>query len=344
MGQQALKKPDPYAPYKLEKPSVCFFTRINGLRATWEISNGCTLGCLGCCQGHLARGKSASLGRPMYDKIMDKLAGLSTMAAYVSGGEPFLNPDAGDILDGLKARGIYISIATNGLQLDEQWVAELANKRIDKILVSIDHYEPRLHDMFRNCEGAWKKSMDGVERASRRGLFVRLGASIWRQLNRYDDLRKYVNMAVEHGAGEVCFNWLVRVGNAKSNEEIFPVRSLEEISSDIRLVRDTYRDVILVSHRAFTTLPADAEGCHGGESFLHLNFNGTISPCSWVAKSELREMFPHVSITDVRDIGHLGEIFGGFRAAIRKYEETLGPFCPIFNYTTSGRYWAGTEV
>ena len=333
------KLADPYNKYKLEKKNVCLFTRIRGRRVTWEVSHTCNMRCLHCCQGDLKRNaKNAALPEKRYAEIVEKLKMLDTTAVYISGGEPFLVPHFGRILSLLKSKNIYTSVATNGMVLDKRKISMLTKNNVDKILISLDHHKPEYHDGMRGKNGAWSLVTQRIKNAAEAGLYVRIGTTIWKQMCSFEDLSKFVEMGIELGAGEIAFNWIMRVGNARKNSDIFPERSWFDITGDLDSIRRMYGTDILITYKPFEKLEGDVEGCRGGSNFFHIAYNGKVTPCSWIGKCDMGGIHQPFFVWDVGSDKELTALFEPFRGYISDNEKRLGPFCPVVNYTFSGDY------
>lgn len=90
---------------------------------------------------------------------------------YYTGGEPFLYPRFPELLNHIKARGMVVSVVTNGVKLEET-AETMVENGWDMILVSLDGPEA-VHDACRNTPGAFETAMRGIravqEAKARRG-------------------------------------------------------------------------------------------------------------------------------------------------------------------------------
>lgn len=79
---------------------------------------------------------------PELKKRVDKLAELGTTIITISGGEPLLHPELGDLIRHIRRRGIIAGLITNGYLLVEARIKELNRAGLDHLQISIDNVMP----------------------------------------------------------------------------------------------------------------------------------------------------------------------------------------------------------
>lgn len=97
-----------------------------------------------------------------------------------TGGEPFMNPDFGDMLAECLARGFQVLVLTNAMQpmlrphvktrlldLNAQYGERLV------LRVSLDHYGRALHEQERGA-GTWEKALEGLRWLSQNGFTLNI--------------------------------------------------------------------------------------------------------------------------------------------------------------------------
>jgi sulfatase maturation enzyme AslB (radical SAM superfamily) len=96
----------------------------------------------------------------------------------VTGGEPFLLAEIGDILAACAAAA-PTTVLTNGMLLAGRRLERLRLLPRDRLTlqISLDSPTPERHDRHRG-EGSWAKAWRGIERAREAGFRVRLAATI----------------------------------------------------------------------------------------------------------------------------------------------------------------------
>lgn len=124
------------------------------LVVSWAITARCNLRCKHCNAWNL---KGEELETAQIIHVIEELSRMGTRKIQLTGGEPLLRDDIGQILDFCRKKGINTSINSNGM---------LVAKRIDALsnlgllCLSLDGPQP-IHDLLRG-EGSY----DGVIRAA----------------------------------------------------------------------------------------------------------------------------------------------------------------------------------
>lgn len=134
----------------------------------------CNLACTHCfvtCGPHEAR--HAMMSRADVRARFAEARTLGVKEVYLTGGEPFLNPELEPIIDDLLAHA-PVTLLTNGTLFTQHRVAWLAERsraaRFSlELRVSLDGTDAAAHDAFRGT-GAWRRALDGVRALVAAGL------------------------------------------------------------------------------------------------------------------------------------------------------------------------------
>ena len=97
---------------------------------------------------------------------------------FVTGGEPFLLEDIGDILASCAAAA-PTTVLTNGMLFTGRRAESLRALSRDRIVlqISLDSATPDQHDLHRGA-GTWARTREGIKRARAFGFRVRLAATV----------------------------------------------------------------------------------------------------------------------------------------------------------------------
>jgi sulfatase maturation enzyme AslB (radical SAM superfamily) len=97
---------------------------------------------------------------------------------FVTGGEPFILPEIGEILE-LCAAAAPTTVLTNGMLLVGRRLAVLHSLPSDRVTlqISLDSPTPERHDRHRG-KGTWARTWRGIENARAAGFRVRLAATV----------------------------------------------------------------------------------------------------------------------------------------------------------------------
>jgi molybdenum cofactor biosynthesis enzyme MoaA len=119
-----------------------------------------------------------ALGSERVRRIASEATTLGVGEIFVTGGEPFLLGDIGDILIACAAAA-PTTVLTNGMLLTGRRLEILRALPRDRMTlqISLDSPTPERHDRHRGA-GTWVKAWKGIERARAEGFRVRLAATV----------------------------------------------------------------------------------------------------------------------------------------------------------------------
>ena len=145
----------------------------------WLYTNfDCNLHCDYCCVRSSPTAPRRELGLARVQRIAREAAELGVKEIFVTGGEPFLLEDIGDILLSCAATA-PTTVLTNGMLFTGRRGESLRVLPRDRIIlqISLDSATPELHDLHRG-PGTWARTREGIQRARAYGFRVRLAATV----------------------------------------------------------------------------------------------------------------------------------------------------------------------
>ena len=145
----------------------------------WLYTNfNCNLRCDYCCVRSSPTAPRRELGLGRVQRIAREAAELGVKEIFVTGGEPFLLEDIGEILVSCAAAA-PTTVLTNGMLFTGRRVVSLRALPRDRIVlqISLDSATPDLHDLHRG-PGTWARTREGIQRARSLGFRVRLAATV----------------------------------------------------------------------------------------------------------------------------------------------------------------------
>jgi pyruvate-formate lyase-activating enzyme/TusA-related sulfurtransferase len=145
----------------------------------WLYTNfDCNLHCDYCCVRSSPKAPRRELGLSRVQRIAREAVPLSVSEIFVTGGEPFLLADIGDILAACMAAA-PTTVLTNGMLLAGQRLQTLRSLGRDRLTlqISLDSPSPERHDRHRG-EGTWQRAWKAFEQARADGFRVRLAATV----------------------------------------------------------------------------------------------------------------------------------------------------------------------
>lgn len=161
-----------------EAPSNTDSDRPIGSRLWLYTNFDCNLHCDYCCVRSSPKAPRRELGLARVQRIANEVADLGVTEIFVTGGEPFLLSDIGEILAACSAAA-PTTVLTNGM-LFTGWrldvLRSLARDRLT-LQISLDSPTPERHDLHRG-KGTWERAWNGVQTARTEGFRVRLAATV----------------------------------------------------------------------------------------------------------------------------------------------------------------------
>jgi pyruvate-formate lyase-activating enzyme len=145
----------------------------------WLYTNfDCNLRCDYCCVRSSPTAPRRALGLERVRRIASEAAELGVGEFFVTGGEPFLLPDIGEILTACAAAA-PTTVLTNGMLFAGRRLENLRTLPRERVTlqISLDSPTPERHDRHRG-RGTWAHAWKGIERARAEGFRVRLAATV----------------------------------------------------------------------------------------------------------------------------------------------------------------------
>ncbi|MGH7118849.1 MAG: Rv1681 family radical SAM protein [Acetobacteraceae bacterium] len=145
----------------------------------WLYTNfDCNLCCDYCCVRSSPKAARRALGLTRVRRIAAEAVGLGVGEIFVTGGEPFMLPDIGEILAAC-AEAAPTTVLTNGMLLAGRRGDALRLLPHDRLTfqISLDSPTPERHDRHRG-RGSWVRAVKGIDRVRAEGFRARLAATV----------------------------------------------------------------------------------------------------------------------------------------------------------------------
>jgi organic radical activating enzyme len=145
----------------------------------WLYTNfNCNLRCDYCCVRSSPTAPRRELGLECVQRIAREATQLGVKEIFVTGGEPFLLEDIGEILVTCAAAA-PTTVLTNGMLFTGRRAEALRGLPRDRIVlqISLDSATPERHDRHRG-PGTWARTRAGIQLARATGFRVRLAATV----------------------------------------------------------------------------------------------------------------------------------------------------------------------
>jgi pyruvate-formate lyase-activating enzyme/diadenosine tetraphosphatase ApaH/serine/threonine PP2A family protein phosphatase len=198
----------------------------------WIYTNfHCNLRCGYCAVSSSPLARRRSLGYERFCALVDEAVAEGFTEVYVTGGEPFLEPDIVDMLD-YASRRLPTVVLTNGMLFrgrrgDE--LRRLAGREDLMLQVSVDGARPETHDVNRG-DGSWKGAMDGIAHGRELGLPIKVRTTETPE-NR-DEIGELGELLAGYGitGGDFSVQPLVARGNSDEGLEVGDANTVPELT------------------------------------------------------------------------------------------------------------------
>ncbi len=231
--------------------------------------------------------------------LIDEIASVNPDTILVlTGGEPLLYKHTIEFARYASTKGLMVVIGTNGLLLDDTTVKRLRESGVSGVGLSLDSLDPAQHDSFRGLPGAWKRTVEAIERCRRHGLPFQIHNSVtsfnWREVT------QIVEFAHQQGARVVNFFFMVCTGRGEELTDITP-EQYEEVLSTLIDLQGKYPGMLIRARCAphFKRIAYQKDphspitkaegylggGCLAGSHYCRIAPDGEITPCPYMPLS-----------------------------------------------------------
>lgn len=265
-----------------------------------NLTRRCNLACAHCYQdaGVLNRGDDDELKVDEVKALLDDVARLQHGTMVVlTGGEPLLRKDIETIVRYGTSLNLPMVIGTNGMLLTEQRVASLKQAGLLGLGISLDSLDAERHDSFRGYNGAWTKTMAGIEACRRHRMDFQIHFTL--TAHNRQELQPMIEFAQGCGARALNVFFMVCVGRARSYVDL-DAEDYESLLVELIRAQSDFPDLILrprcapqfkrVAHQmnpeaAINRISGrEADGCIAGIHYARVNYNGEVSACPYIER------------------------------------------------------------
>jgi sulfatase maturation enzyme AslB (radical SAM superfamily) len=285
-----------------------------------RVCTQCSLGCRYCGFSREVRSSWASIDRNhlrILGQSLQKHMRDSNRDVLVSwlGGEPYQWEDWRDLTKWfVETLGIPVSVTTNGLALQNDFVRRDSLQLFSEITISVDGLTS-FHDDIRQSHGLADriKYVVGSLRSERIGRRPRLRVNCVLTRHNLADFREFCHTMGNWGFDELTFNAL----GGNDRPEFFPSNGLrrEDMECLVALLPDLRAELPDLKIRGSEAYmqrlvatsqdtPIAIEDCGPGEQFLFVDEQGRMGPCSFTA----HQLGLHVSDLMHCDIDSIAQI------------------------------------
>jgi MoaA/NifB/PqqE/SkfB family radical SAM enzyme len=248
------------------------------INAYVAITKKCSLQCEHCYEWENLNKKEV-LSSEQLKTIVAKIQERGVSQIHFSGGEPLLKVDLlVDILNGAKKETDFW-VLTSGLKLTYDNAKKLKLAGLNGVMISLDHFDPEKHNLFRGFKDAYYWVEKGVQNAIDNQLVVALSLCTSKDFTTLDNLMAYANLAKKLGVSFIQILEPKAVGHYYGKEVSLSsdqISLLENFYMEMNY-NPKYKNYPLISYHGYYQR---RQGCYAaGNRSFYVDTDGDINAC-----------------------------------------------------------------
>ncbi len=244
----------------------------------WGITNRCMLKCRHCYDWDNIDSKD-HLKYEELKLILERIKTQGIRHVQLSGGEPLLRFD--DMVSLIRGSSGIIDfwLLTSGFGLTAEKAERLKNAGLKGVNISLDHWDERKHNEFRNHPGSFKWVLHATSHCREAGLIVSLSLCATREFVSEENLLHYAKLARELGAHFIRILEPREAGHF-AGQKVFLDRRKTDMISRFAIRMNTapeYADYPIVTFFGYHQRKL---GCMGAANrYMYIDANGDFHAC-----------------------------------------------------------------
>jgi MoaA/NifB/PqqE/SkfB family radical SAM enzyme len=252
----------------------------------WMVTRKCNYHCKGC---DVWREQDVrELSAEEIKRGLDILKELGVVEIVISGGNPLLRDDIGEIIE-YASRFFVTTVYDNGSMAAEKIDAV---RNADFVAISIDSLDPRKNDYIKGVNGAWKKAMQTVEKLHSEGISVTVTPTI-SQFNLYEII-DFTNYFLQKGIPLwYCLysfdssddsSQLFRIGKKNDKFLITDEKAMVKLCNSLIEMKRKNSNILMTTKILETVKSLYLKGrrtwkCHALQNFFMIDHLGRVAGC-----------------------------------------------------------------
>jgi pyrroloquinoline quinone biosynthesis protein E len=268
-----------------------------------ELTHRCPLHCVYCSNPLEMKTRAEELPAEVWSKVFREAAAAGVLQADFTGGEPLARPDLEDLIGAARVSGLYVSLITSGLPLDEERLERLVRAGLDHMQLSFQGASEEPANEIAGTK-AHAHKLRVLSWVRRHRIALTLNFVIHRR--NIDQLEQMLALAESSGAGRIEFANVQYYGWAFENRaNLLPTR--EQLNRSLELIQqaqEKFRGKIQIEYVVPDYYAKYPKACMGGwgRKLILIAPNGDALPC------HAARIIPGCHFENVKDRS-LGEIW-----------------------------------
>lgn len=148
----------------------------------WETTQACDLACVHCRACAQPLRTPFELSTAEAKGLIDQIADMEVPVFVLTGGDPLKRPDIYELVEYAHGRGVHTSMTPSATPLlTGDAIAELKERGLVRLAVSLDGSTAEIHDAFRRVPGSFSCTLNAIRWARDLGLPVQINTTITRR-------------------------------------------------------------------------------------------------------------------------------------------------------------------
>jgi pyrroloquinoline quinone biosynthesis protein E len=278
-----------------------------------ELTHRCPLHCVYCSNPLEMKHRVDELSTEVWSRVFREAAAAGVLQVDFTGGEPLARPDLVDLVRAARGAGLYVSLITSGLPLEEARLDALIQSGLDHIQLSFQDSDAEAANEISGTR-AHAHKLRVLEWLKRRRVALTLNFVIHRR--NIDQLEQMLSFGESSGAGRMEFANVQYYGWAFANREhLLPTRDqLNRSVEFLRRAEERLRGKIQIEFVVPDYYARYPKACMGGwgRKLILITPSGDALPCH-AAQVIPGLRFDNVKDHSLREIWEDSEAFRKFR-------------------------------
>lgn len=280
------------------------------ITVNWGITARCNFVCSHCFS---RLDSSPELSGEEARRVVEILAEQGVMFVNFGTGEPLLRPDLFPLTEYAVAKGLKVTMSSNGSLIDGEAADRIARAGFHSVGISIDSADPQAHDRFRRKPGSFEQAVRAARLLRERGIPLTVSSVICRV--NHLDFPELVALAKELGARTIDlhnFKCSGMGGLNRENLDLSPEEWRKFYGRAVPLAR-AEKGIEIAFDDPILSLLGEGDGklvpgsvC--GKLTLYIRPNGEITPCGFIPVT-----IGHILRDDFGEVWHGSKLLGHLR-------------------------------
>lgn len=174
----------------------------------------CNLSCAHCwISPEFSRRRQEGIPFDALTRTISEAKALGLQNVKLTGGEPLLYRNIGELLAFLSREKINISVETNGTLIDREIADRFSACDVEQISVSLDAATEKVHDELRGVEGSFRRTLNGLGFLSKYNLNFQIIMTLQRRNK--EEIEDLIRLSRDVGASSLKINHLLPCGRGR---------------------------------------------------------------------------------------------------------------------------------